>query len=279
MLSAANGNQSIQGVFTNPGLPDRPFIFDVSKIHSNRSFASRLTNAYQPKQPSAQPKGPFPVSDAKLPRDDICFSCITTFKRPFPGSDDIQEVLPPQKRYEKILSSRLPADWEPSPQMDVDAVCFLFPDEGHGGFPILDMYKVDMTAFNADKPIPERRELILYRPLKPIPEEDVNGHIVSHAFGADRNGLIMLANHLGYGFKLGKTASLSYSFYVHTNAEEAVMKDGGWWIQEVQWPRYSAGRGLLESRIWSPEGKHVASGYQDGMTIPKREIQEEKGRL
>lgn len=191
---------------------------------------------------------------------------------------DVQESLSPQQRYAKILSSKPPTEWEPSPQLDVDAVRKLFPDAGHGAFPILDMYKVDMTAFNANKSLPERRELLLYRPLEPIPEQDVNAHIVCHAFEADRNGLLMLANHLGYA-ELGKTTSLSYSFYIHVNAAEAVMKGDGWWIQEVQWPRVSAGRGLIESRIWSPEGIHVASGYQDGISLPARRSQDGRGKL
>lgn len=134
-----------------------------------------------------------------------------------------------------------------------------------------------MTAFNASKSLPERRELILYRLHKPLPPTDTSAHILCHAFEADRNGLIMLGNHLGYGYSLGPVASLSYSFYVHVNAEEAVMEGDGWWVQEVYWPRTSAGRGMMESRIWSPKGVHVASGYQDGIILPAG--RPEKGKI
>jgi acyl-CoA thioesterase len=130
------------------------------------------------------------------------------------------------------------------------------------------MYKVDMSGFNKNKAIPDRRELIYYRLLKPLPKEDTNAHILCHAFEADRNSLFMLGNHLGYGHDLGIAASLSYSFYVHVNADEAVMEGDGWWMQEVSWPRFSAGRGAMESLIWSPQGKHVATGYQDGIVLP-----------
>jgi acyl-CoA thioesterase len=148
---------------------------------------------------------------------------------------------------------------------------------GHAHFPILDLYKVDMTAFNASRSVPERRQLILYRLHKPLPPTDPNAHILCHAFEADRNGLLMLGNHLGYGYKMGAVASLSYSFYVHVNAEEAVMDGEGWWIQELVFPRASAGRGMLESRIWSPEGVHVASGYQDGIVLPM--TKSERGKI
>ncbi|PTB66163.1 Thioesterase/thiol ester dehydrase-isomerase [Trichoderma citrinoviride] len=261
------GIHSIQGVFTYGGYTDRPFIYSVSKLSSGRSFQTCLVTVRQPTQTSATPRGPFPLSDANLPLGPICFSCHVTFKRPAPNFAD-EQLTSAQERFAHILSRRRPDEWEASPQLDMDILNDLFPNEGHGGFPIVDMYKVDMSSWNADKPISERRELLLYRLHKPVPAEDANAHVLCHAFEADRNGLLTIGNHLGWGYNLAVAASLSYTFLVHVNAEEAVMKDG-WWIQEVCWPRVSAGRAVLESRIWSPEGRHVASGYQDGLTAPR----------
>ncbi|KAF4450336.1 hypothetical protein F53441_6619 [Fusarium austroafricanum] len=261
------GIHSIHAVFTNPGLSDRPFILDVSEVHSSRSFSTRLVHTRQSTQASSTPLGPFPTSDADAPLGSPCLTSIVTFKRPVSSSDETQGT-PPQDRFRDTLSTRKPDEWDPCPQADVDALKAKFPNEGHGAFPILDMYKVDMSVFNKDKPIPDRRELLYYRLLKPLPKEDYNAHVLCHAFEADRNGLFMLGNHLGYGHDLGIAASLSYSFYVHVNAEEAVIEGDGWWIQEVSWPRFSAGRGAMESLTWSPEGKHVATGYQDGIMLP-----------
>ncbi|PHH75117.1 hypothetical protein CDD82_4594 [Ophiocordyceps australis] len=262
------GIHSIQGVFTSPGLRDRPFIFEVSPLSTGKSFATRLVNVRQPTQPSEPPTGPFSASDADKPLKNVCFSCMTTFKRSAPTPDDVQTAQSPQQRYADILSKREPHEWPMSPQSDVDLIRDLFPHEGPGAFPVLNMHKVDMTEYNESLPVPERRELIYYRLLEPLPGDDVNAHIVCHAFEADRNGLIMLGNHIGYGYGLGRAASLSYSFYVHVNPEEAVMGDQGWWLQEVSWPRVSAGRCMMECRIWSPQGRHVASAYQDGMILP-----------
>lgn len=261
--------QSIQGVFTKPGAIDRPLIYEVTNVHSSRSFATKLVQARQPTKASSVPTGPFPDSDANQPLGGVSFACLTTFKRPTPSPAELQVKESAQERYAAILSQRAPDEWDASPQLDIDAVTALFPNAGHGGFPMLDLHKVDMKAYNADKQVPERRQLILYRPHKPISQDDPNAHILAHAFGADRNGLIMLTNALGWGHNLGSAASLSYSFYVHVNAEEAVMKGDGWWIQEICWPRVGAARGMMESRIWSPEGKHVATGYQDGVAMPR----------
>ncbi|PNY23400.1 Uncharacterized protein TCAP_06657 [Tolypocladium capitatum] len=273
------GIHSIHGVFTNPSFEDRPFIYQVSPLSSAKSFKARLVNARQPKQPSRSPLGPFPMSDADLPLSDTCFSCITTFKRSVPMLDDMQEAHSAQERYADILSSRAPDEWDLCPQADIDLIKELFPNPGPGAFPILDMHKVDMTAYNADKVIAQRRELSFYRLLKPLPKEDVNAHILCHAFEADRNGLIMLGNHMGYGYNLGRAATLTYSFYVHVNPDEAVMNADGWWLQEICWPRVSVGRCMMESKIWSPEGKHVASGYQDGIIEPREKKSEGGSKL
>jgi acyl-CoA thioesterase len=137
------------------------------------------------------------------------------------------------------------------------------------------MHKVDMTAYNAGRPVHERRELMLYKLRKPLPADgtggwDANAHVVAHAYVADRNGLLIVGNHVGFGYALGRAASLSYTFVMHVNAEQAVMKDDdgdgeAWWVQEMFFPRTAAGRGIVESKIWSPTGVHVATEYQDGL--------------
>ena len=269
--AAANLVQTIHGVFAGPSLKDRPFIFDVSRVQTGKSFMTRHVEVRQPRNPAAATAGPFLESDARQPLQGVCFTCIITLKRPLPGIDDLQTPVSAQQRYADILSCKRPNQWEPCPQADIDLIKSLFPGAGHGAFPILDMYKVDMKDFNKTRELADRRELLLYRPLRPIPKDDVNGHIACHTFAADRNGLTMLGNLLGYGWNLGSVGSLSYSFYVHTNAEEAVMSDDGWWLLEAAWPRVSAARGMMEAKVWSPEGKHVASAYQDGMVSPAKE--------
>lgn len=174
------------------------------------------------------------------------------------------------RRFASVLNSKRMADWPPCPPVDIDAVVAAFPTIGLGSFPVIEMRKVDMTAFNATLAPSERRELLVYRLLAPLPEDDPNAHVIVHAFEADRNGLLMAGNHIGFGHNFGAAASLSYSFYVHVNADQAVMKFGYahedcWWIQEVSFPRAGVGRGALMSKIWSPEGVHVATAYQDGV--------------
>ncbi|KAH8178529.1 thioesterase-like superfamily protein [Sarocladium implicatum] len=264
------GIHTIQGVYTNPAHIDRPLIYEVSKVASGRSFATHLVNARQSIKASKTPDGPFDPREDAHPQGEVCFTCLTTFKRSFQGTADVQVQQSPQERFAHILSQRLPDEWPPCPQIDLDIVTASQADKDHGTFPILDMYKVDMSSYNDGKPVADRRELIFYRPCHPINTDDVNAHIVCHGAESDRNGFLMLANHIGFGHDLSAVASLSFAFYIHVNPEEAVMDGSGWWIQEIGWPRTSAGRAMFETRTWSPEGKHVATGIQDGLMLPGR---------
>ena len=91
----------------------------------------------------------------------------------------------------------------------------------------------------------------------------------------------------GIGDRLGRAASLSYSFVVHVNPAQTVMQYSGddhndrlqWWIQEACFPRVEAGRAIVMSKIWSPQGVHVATEYQDGVLRPAPQPGADKGKL
>ena len=228
--------------------------------------------ATQPSVPSTNPqRNHFPLEDASLPPGPVAFTAQYSFKSAEPDSNGVaMQDDAPQKRFASILNTRRAEDWPPAPIVDIDAVKSIDSTHGVGVFPVVDMKKVDMTAFNKGKPVHERVELILYRLLKPLPSDrtdgfDANAHAVAHAFTVDRNGLLMAGNHLGFGWSFGRVASLSYSIVFHVNVDEVVMRDGEWWIQEATFPRAGASRGIVMSRIWSPQGVHIATEYQDGL--------------
>jgi acyl-CoA thioesterase len=80
--------------------------------------------------------------------------------------------------------------------------------------------------------------------------------------------------------------SLSHSVVFHVPTSELLFKgeneEGGnseWYIQEAWTPRSGQGRGMHESRIWSPSGKHVASTWQEGLVRRAERVEDEKQRL
>ncbi|OTA86716.1 hypothetical protein M434DRAFT_81915 [Hypoxylon sp. CO27-5] len=275
------GIHTIHGYFSEAGLVDRPFIYNVTTIAINPSFPNLLVTVRQPLSPSTNPEGDhFPLADAKLPLGPVCFTALVSF-RPSIVSQYVAQELSAQTRFADILTSRPPSAWDPAPHVDIAEKIEAFPMRNPGTFPAVDMKKVDMTAFNEGKPLHERRELLLYRLLAPLPADDPDSHILTHAYEADRNGLLMIGNHIGFGYDFGRAASLSYSFVVHVNSEDAVMTYGEdeWWIQEACFPRVEAGRAIIMSKIWSPKGVHVATEYQDGIIQRRWKPGERQGKL
>ncbi|CAK7243475.1 MAG: hypothetical protein STHCBS139747_005000 [Sporothrix thermara] len=287
------GLHTIHGYFTAVGRPDRPFIYEVAVLTRGRTFLTARVEARQPLSPSRHAvPGQATVADdavfdvahdlqgSKL--GYVCYTAIVSFVLPRPHSLNAnrqEEAV--QRRFAAVLAQRAPAAWAPSPPIDI-AVLIEALDirDVVGSFPMVDMKKVDLTAFNEDRPLHERRELILYRLLAPLPSvtaADQNNHVLVHAYAADRNGLLMAANHLEFPLN-DKTATMSNTFVVHTNVTDAQMThrpdsetdtalEKGWWIQEVCFPRAAAGRAIILSKIWSPTGVHVATEYQDGLCM------------
>ncbi|KAK8029991.1 hypothetical protein PG993_011282 [Apiospora rasikravindrae] len=361
------GIHTIHGYFSEAGLIDRPFIYEVTPVSTaNLAFANFSVTARQPQSPTSSPSGDhYPISDAvNSPMGPICFTALVSF-RPTSSSQVVTQEDPPQSRFAHILDTRPPHKWEPAPLVDIDRVVAMLPPgkkRGSGTFPCVDMKKVDMRDYNRGRPLHERRELILYRRiLSPAEQEkrkkaekkgekekeDPDAHILTHAFEADRNGLLMCGNHVGFGSSLARAATLSYSFVVHQqrrwdsfpptlsipfspsappsrpssrgdksehqhhehreytidhkgihrnthkhdDVEYTIDHKGihrsthhhedehdrrdeedeeeedvdEWWIQEATFPRVEANRCVVLSKIWSPQGKHVATEYQDGI--------------
>ncbi|KAI0385868.1 Thioesterase/thiol ester dehydrase-isomerase [Hypomontagnella monticulosa] len=277
----ALGIHTIHGYFSEAGLINRPYIYNVTTIAANASFPNLLVTVRQPVSPSTNPaEDHFPPADADLPLGPVCFSALVSF-RPSVASQHIGQEPSAQTRFAEILNSRPASEWGPAPHIDIAQTVDLFPMKNPGSFPAVDMKKVDLTEYNKDKPLFERRELLLYRLLAPLPADHPDSHILTHAYEADRNGLLMVGNHVGFGYDFGRAASLSYSFVVHVNPEDAVMTYGEdeWWIQEAYFPRIEAGRAIIMSKIWSPKGVHVATEYQDGICQRQFKPGERKGKL
>ncbi|KAH9897273.1 acyl-thioesterase [Xylariomycetidae sp. FL2044] len=275
------GLHTIHGYFSAAGVADRPFVYEVTTLAPNPGFTNFLVTARQPTSPSTSPSGDhYPLADAGLPLGPICFSALVSFRPSSPSPRSGQEPSP-QTRFSDVLGARPPSAWDPAPLSDIASITAALPSKVFGSFPAVEIRKVDLTALNAGKPLHERRELLLYRLIAPIPASEPNSHVLVHAFEADRNSVLMIGNHAGFGFNFGRAASLSYSFVVHVNAADAVMAYGEdeWWIQEATFPRVEAERGVLLSKIWSPQGLHVATEYQDGLVRPGAGFTESKGKL
>ncbi|KAJ3567413.1 hypothetical protein NPX13_g6773 [Xylaria arbuscula] len=277
------GIHTINGFFSEAGRNDRPFIYEVSNLASNPSFPNLLVTVRQPTSPSTnQESTHYPKADADLPLGPVCFSAVLSF-RPSTISHVEAQESPPQTRFGEILKSKQPMEWDPVPIADIDWILARFPGarQAVAPLPTSPSTPPSTSTISSDENGKNSRDI-----------EDgaweIDGpdaHICAHAYVCDRNGLLMIGNHVAElgGPEIASVASLSYSFVVHVNGEDAIIEydedpEQQWWVQEACFPRVQAGRGIIHSKIWSPRGVHVATMYQDGILRWKPKDYDEKTR-
>lgn len=138
-------------------------------------------------------------------------------------------------------------------------------------FPGLEVRKVEMEKYNADKDIMAYRQLHFYRLLGSIPPSQPNLHACAHLYASDRNSLFLIMNALGFPDHVDKIGSLSHSVVIHVDSKRILLpetdgeNEDDWFVQEAWTPRSEAGRGQHESKIWTSAGLHIASSWQDGL--------------
>ncbi|KAI9810307.1 MAG: hypothetical protein M1827_006357 [Pycnora praestabilis] len=274
---------NMTGFFTLPGLLDRPFIYNVTRVRDGGSYCTRAISVTQE---DGEGKGGGGEGDG-----GVCFMGICSFKRDEESDFEHQESVDLKERYSEVLGEKRPEDHEAAPDNDTP----WYINHAHANqipniFPGLDVRKVAMDAYNSANNTPlSYRQLQYYRIIGPLPSiaTDPNIHACAHLYASDRNSLFLLARALGVGDGFKSMASLSHSVVFHgpvrnlsmsdtednrkeyENEKEETKRQGEprrlWFCQESRTSRSGNGRGLHESKIWDQCGRHVVSTWQDGL--------------
>ncbi|KAL9083971.1 MAG: hypothetical protein Q9159_005464 [Coniocarpon cinnabarinum] len=247
---------SVTGFFTLLGDPDLPFVYKVHEVRTGSSYAVRNVTVTQ--------------EDSR----GTCFTCTASFKKPThnPPNRTYQQDVDIESKYAEAIQGRKP--WEHADYLNTEHPSFLqLPDDWKHhpslSFPGLTTKKVNMTPYNARRPIEARRSLAYYTPLystMPSYAESPNLHICAHLYASDRNSLFRSADMVGVA-DWKAMASLSHTVLIHETDERASVAENGegkWMCQEAWTDRLADGRVTHFSRIWKG-GVHLASTVQDGM--------------
>ncbi|KAL2810283.1 thioesterase-like superfamily-domain-containing protein [Aspergillus granulosus] len=242
------------GYWTQAGCADRPFVYEVKTLSLTRSFALRQVTARQPTTPSAD--CPFPTSDASKELGPVAFVLSCSFKRREEGGPKYGLAFDGAK-YGDIL--RMDPTSHPR---DV----YLRGPQGRGiirlaDFPSIDVRTPDMQEYNQRNKGTAHRRLHVYRATGPL-NVDANLVAAIHAYVSDRAGLDVL-KHAFEADEIGVSGSLNHKIIFHTSPEEMALNETTWFIQEMSSSRGGEGRGVIDSRIWSPSGVLVATTIQD----------------
>lgn len=249
--------KNVTGFFILAGLTNIPFVYNVKNIRDGRSYCTRIVNVTQ-----AEGKG-------------ICFTCTCSFKIAEDSFLDVQEDVNLWDKYAVVLDGTKPEDWPEAPGMDVKWYWEYRRETGKNDpFPGLDSRKVNMDAYNLERDPFSRRQLLFYRVIGSLPASaDPNLHACAHLYASDRNSLFIVANHLDVGDNFTQMASLSHTVVFHTPPAEYTMQqksssgreDRIWFCKEDWTSRAAGGRGIHHSRMIGPDGRHIATSWQEGM--------------
>ncbi|KAL2828423.1 thioesterase-like superfamily-domain-containing protein [Aspergillus cavernicola] len=276
---------SMTGTFILPGRFDVPYVYTVRHLRDGAVYYTRAVDARQEGQ--------------------ICFSGICSLKRDENRDEFRHQATPAQERFSSILLGKRPEDHSVSPSVDADWWTNQVAEGGfvEMEFPGLDVRKVDMTGYNSSfevKASPEKyRQLTLYS-LKGSPAADSgsdsnsssieelqrreesgefdNLYACAHMYSSDKNSLLLIPRALGITY-WSSMASLTLTVVFHLHGEPLRMIDWTtirdettpaelprrWFIQEGWTPRSGENRAVHESWLWSPDGKLLATSYQDSM--------------
>ncbi|KAE8149409.1 thioesterase-like superfamily-domain-containing protein [Aspergillus avenaceus] len=279
------------GTFILPGRLDIAFVYTVRHLRDGKGYCTRAVDARQ--------------------AGKICFSCLCSFKRNEGPQTFSHQPPSAQERYKSILTAKRPEEQPISPSVDVDWWIRLV-EQGNveeREFPGLDVRKVDMKGYNQTEDIrqnPEKyRQLTLYAlkgspqdPGSSVTREELrekeksgeydNLYACAHMYSSDKNSLLMIARALRYNTWTAM-ASLTLTVIFHQHGDSLRMIDWDaapgkdevespkkWFIQEGWTPRSGENRAIHESWLWSPDGKLIATSYQDSMLRVQPQEREKK---
>ena len=227
---------SLHSYFLQPGDTGAPIVYDVEALRDGRSFATRRVLARQHGRP--------------------IFALTTDFQKPEEGLDH-QDVFP---------------DDVPSPEDALDPMA----RRADGEFTEWDAISMRYVGSSADllTPDPQRpgRQRFWLKIDGELPDDPLV-HAAAFAYASDMT--IAGAALAPHGYRLGgpdiMVASLDHTVWFH----EPFRADR-WWLYDQHAPRASGGRGLINSRVFTEDGRLVASTAQEAL-LRKVRPKEERG--
>lgn len=227
---------SLHSYFLQPGDTEAPIVYDVEALRDGRSFSTRRVLARQHGRP--------------------IFALTTDFQKPEDGLDH-QDVFP---------------DDVPPPDDSLDPMA----RRSDGEFTEWDAISMRYVGSSADllPPDPQRpgRQRFWLKIDGDLPDDPLV-HAAAFAYASDMT--IAGAALAPHGYRLGgpdiMVASLDHTVWFH----EPFRADR-WWLYDQHAPRASGGRGLINSRVFTEDGRLVASTAQEAL-LRKVRPKEERG--
>jgi acyl-CoA thioesterase-2 len=218
--------------FLRPGDADRPIVYDVEAIRDGRSVSTRRAKAVQRGQP--------------------IFFMTASFHESAPGldhQDPMPVVTPPEDLERDTDRARRYQDLVPEPMRD------FFMTETP-----IEIRTVDHVDPRRVRRQPARRQL-WFRANGALPDDErVHRYVLAYA--SDFGFLVTALQPHGVGFweRGVRIASIDHAMWFHRP-----LRFDDWLLYDVDSPSAAGTRALVRGRIFSRDGRLVASTAQEGM--------------
>lgn len=221
---------SMHGYFLRPGDVEHPITFSVDRLHDGRSFSTRRTHAFQNGEP--------------------ILSLIASFQRGDDGVDHQVEMpadLPDPET--------LPTTADVLGGLDHDVARYWSNERA------FDMRHVPSPVYLSVEGERVPRQAVWMKAFGRLPD-DPKQHRAALAYASDYSILepVLRAHGIAWATPGLKIASLDHAMWWHRDA-----RVDEWLLYVQESPSASGGRGLALGRIYTRDGRLVASVAQEGM--------------
>jgi len=229
-VDAARPAHSLHGYFLRPGDIGLPITFSVDRLRDGRSFSTRRVQAYQNGEP--------------------IFSMIASFQDVDPGLDHQLEMPHDVPDPETLPSAADLMGDNPHPVAQYWSKARPF-DMRHAPSPIYFNVEGERVA----------KQAVWLKALGPMPN-DMELHRAALAYLSDYSILESIYRRHGipWSYPGLKTASLDHAMWFHRHG-----RVDEWLLYVQESPSAQGGRGLATGRIYSRDGKLLATVAQEGM--------------
>jgi acyl-CoA thioesterase-2 len=224
---------SLHSYFIRPGDPATPIIYTVDRVRDGRSFTTRRVVAVQHGQ--------------------AIFSLSASFQHPEEGLDH-QSSLPVTP-----APDSLPTAEERSRSREARG---LPAQRGPVGWPF-DMRVVpsDPSGTGVDLALDGGRYLVWMKAAGELPDDPLlHACVLTYASDLTQLNTVVMRHGLTRELTRLKMASLDHAVWFHRP-----FRADGWLLYDQQSPSASGGRGLSNGRVFSADGRLVATVMQEGM--------------
>ncbi|PYH46350.1 acyl-CoA thioesterase [Aspergillus saccharolyticus JOP 1030-1] len=281
----------ITGTFILPGRLDIPYEYSVRHLRDGRSYSTRAIDARQAGQICFSA-----VCSFKRP-EEAAATASAFAHQPAPVQERYAALLAGKHPQDFEVSPGVDADF----YIDYWREQWKKHGIAEREFPGLEARKVDMQGYNQTEEVrrcPDRYRQLTYYKLKGSPGDSCPGmgvkevrrreregefdnlYACAHMYAADKNSLLLIPRALGIK-AWNALASLTLTIVFHDLGKGLRMVDWDadstegvegedrlpkkWFVQEGWTPRSGDNRAVHESWLWSPDGRLVATSYQDSM--------------